>query len=550
MTSDMPSAVRTRNHESLKLMSSLVPRGKRVKTAAAQVEELEWRCALSAPTVPVLFIPGFAASMPKVGDIRSFVLNRGLAPTNLNLSGAYEPLVKTLEANGYVDGQTFFGATFDWRMPVAPTDGVNDGNLRSLTAEQITTGVRTGGFPYAVDYLGFWLDQAVQAAAREHVPPPTQVDIVTHSTGGFLARSYIESPAYGGVYTDANGMSRTLPKIHDLILGADPSFGTVHSWRPWNGNFADVLSGFIPTVEISGRMTALAYRSVVRGGTVTGPGPDGAAGGGDIRRADVLETTKLGNVRPDPSTFFRLYTPLRQDLMPTFDFLVQPGASQPTNVNDRPSERSNVSLDLNGASVPGNNPWVTRITNAGGSVTVTFAPGARQTTQGVVYDFLHPGAVNENPFVDTPIQIQQTTYRRSKYLPLTSLLYPRPQNHLRSVGSSPFFMLGNREIAGPVEGDNQVPFVSGIADYESLNGKAVDPNVSIVLWGNGSPDNLALPYGPIERWTMQTRYPVLHDYFFTNLNVDSFVVSTLTGKRSPLIPDRAPALRQSTRSVV
>ncbi len=80
-----------------------------------------------------------------------------------------------------------------------------------------------------------------------------------------------------------------------------------------------------------------------------------------------------------------------------------------------------------------------------------------------------------------------------------------------------------------MQGDNQVTFVSGIADYESLNGKHVDPNVSIVLWGNGSPDGLDLPYGPVERWTMQSEYPLLHDYFFANPDVDSFVVRTLSG---------------------
>ena len=234
------------------------------------------------------FIPGFEASVPKTADVRSFLLNRGASPTSLKLSSTYAPLVAALECDEYVPGQTFFGATFDWRMPVAPTDGVDDGNLSNLTAQQITTGVRTGEFPYAVDYLGYWLDQAVQAYVDKGLVPPTQVDVVTHSTGGFLARSYIESPAYGGNHLDENGIERTLPTIHTLILGADPVEGTVHSWRPWNGDFQDVLSGFIPTAKINGRLTAMAYRYVVHGGTITGPGADGSPAGGDITRADIL----------------------------------------------------------------------------------------------------------------------------------------------------------------------------------------------------------------------------------------------------------------------
>jgi hypothetical protein len=501
---------------------------RRLTKIATLVEELESRVVL-APTTPLLFIPSFAASRPEVSDLKSFVLNRGTSPAPLKLSVSYAPLVRTLEANGYVEGKTFFEATYDWRMPVAPTDGTDDGNLANLTASQLTTGVRTGEFPYAVDYLGYWLDQAVQAYVHAGLAPPTQVDVVTHSTGGFLARSYIESPAYGGTYTDEYGITRTLPTIRHLILGADPVKGTVHSWRPWTGDFQDVLSGFIPTTEISARLTALAYRYVVHGGTITGPGPDGSPGGGDITQVDILKKDRSHMRAPDPTAFFRLYTPIRQDLMPTFNFLVTPGRKKPTNVNDRTPDRSNLSLDLNAASTPGNNPWAAKVVADRGTVTVTFAPVARQTTQGVIYDFQHPGAVDANPFADTPIKVVQTLNRRARFLPLTALLYPRPQNHLQPVAAYPFRLLGDREISGPMEGDNQVPFVSGIADYESMNCQHVDSNVSIVLWGNGSPDGLNLPYGPVERWTMQSDDPLLHDYFFANPDVDNFVVRTLSG---------------------
>jgi hypothetical protein len=501
------------------------------------VEELEPSVVFdTTPTTPVLFIPGFAASTPKAVDLKSFVLNRGQSPTTLRLSVTYQPLVNALETSGYVEGQTFFGATFDWRMPVAPTDGANDGRLTNLTADQMTVGVRTGQFPYAVDYLGYWLDQAVQASVHAGLTPPAQVDVVTHSTGSFLARSYIESPAYGGTYTDENGITRTLPTIRNLVLGADPVKGTVHSWRPWTGNFQDVLSGFIPTTEISARLTALAYRYVLHGGKIKGPGPDGRPDGGDITRASVLQRDKHGTLRPDPTAFFHLYTPIRQDLMPTFNFLTTPGASTPTNVNNRPSDRSNISLDLNAASTPGHNPWAAKVVAGGGSVTVTFAPGARQTTQGVIFDFLHPGAVNANSFVDMPIGVAQTDNRHATYLPLPALLYPRPQDHLKSVGSSSFFRLGDSEQSGPLQGDNQVPFVSGIADYESLDGTVVDPNVSIVLWGNGSPDGITLPYGAVESWSMQSNYPIMHDYFFANPNVDAFVVTKVSGNPAPVAP--------------
>jgi PGAP1-like protein len=193
---------------------------------------------LADPTVPVLFIPGYGASHPNAGSVASFAFSRGASPTDLSLSASYDLLVRSLTRAGYVSGKTFFGAVFDYRMLAAPDDGNFDGILSNVTAASITS----GNFAYAVNYLGYWLDQAVQAN-----PGVPYVDIVTHSTGGILARAYIQSPAYGGSYVDRNGRPRQLPRIRNLILGANPNEGTVHSWRPWGGDFQDVLSGFIPT---------------------------------------------------------------------------------------------------------------------------------------------------------------------------------------------------------------------------------------------------------------------------------------------------------------
>ena len=111
-----------------------------------------------------------------------------------------------------------------------------------------------------------------------------------------------------------------------------------------------MLDGFIPTTEISGRLTALAYEYVLAGGVVRGPGLDGTPDGSDISLKDILAQDKNGQLRPNEATFFRLYTPLRQDLMPTYDFLEPPGSTTLTNVNDDPSIGSTVSQTLNGFS--------------------------------------------------------------------------------------------------------------------------------------------------------------------------------------------------------
>ena len=206
-------------------------------------------CGVS--TVPVVFVPGYAASSPKPDTITQYAFNRGASPTTLNLSPSYSPLMRSLGNANYKEGLSFFGAVYDWRMPLAPTDGVNDGILESVTAPSITA----GNFSCAINYLGYWLDQAMQAN-----PGLTCVDVVTHSTGGPLIRAYIQSPAYGGEYLDSHGIRRHLPTIRYLILGACIHFGTVHSWRPWNADFQDVEGGLIPTTEIEGRFAAAGLR--------------------------------------------------------------------------------------------------------------------------------------------------------------------------------------------------------------------------------------------------------------------------------------------------
>lgn len=454
------------------------------------------------PTVPVVFIPGYAASLPRPDGVLPFVLHRGAPPPALHLSLSYDFLVRSLFKAGYIPGKTFFGATYDWRMTVAPTDGTNDGTLSEVTAPKITH----GRFAYAIDYLGFWLDQVVQAN-----PNAKYVDVVTHSTGGILARAYIQSPAYGAEYRDARGYVRHLPKIRYLILGACPNEGTDHSWRPWHSDFQDVLSGFIPTTEIEGRFAALAFAYVSSGGIVRGPDYD-------IKRDDILGTTTAGASAPDPTKFFRQYDPMRQCLMPTYDFLAENSIAALTNVNQDPTLRSDVLLDLNAASTPGNNPWATLVgTKKDGGVIATYATGAREKTS--IEDFFVAGQVNQNPYIQTVTSITELGENEGVFLPLLSLL---TQLHPTTipVSESEFPRIGDEENKEELAGDGNAPFVSYLSTF------AGDSNIKLVQWGNGPvPDSVT---GDVV-WTYFTDYPVYHDVFFYNPEVRQFVVNTLTG---------------------
>lgn len=468
--------------------------------------------------VPVIFIPGYAASVPRPGSVLPFVLHRGVPPQSLQLSISYDLLVRSLSQAGYREGKSFFGAVFDWRMAAAPTDGTFDGTLSEVTAPRITH----GRYAYAIDYLGFWLDQAVQAN-----PGLKYVDVVTHSTGGVLARAYIQSPAYGAEYKDARGITRTLPKIRYLILGACPNEGTDHSWRPWNGDFQDVLSGFIPTTEIEGRFTALAFAYVSAGGTI--PGPDH-----NITKADIMGTTVTSGTAPNATTFFRQYVPMRRSLMPTYDFLAINNGLTLTNVNDDPTLRSDVLLDLNAGSTQGNNPWATLVgtTSGTGGVIATYATGAREKTS--FDDFIVPGLVNKNAFIETVTSITELGPGEGVYLPLIYLLTQLNPTPI-PVTDSEFARTGDEENKEALGGDGNAPFVSYISTF------AGDPHITLAQWGNGDvPSDVT---GDVV-WTHFTDYPVYHDVFFYNPGVRKFVVDTLTGTTGKLDPTLLPQERR------
>jgi len=242
---------------------------------------------------------------------------------------------------------------------------------------------------------------------------------------------------------------------------------------------------------------------------------------------------------PDPVTFFRLYDPMRQSLMATTAFLTPPGASAPTTVNGDPEVRSDVLLDLNTGSSPGNNPWAQKvgipgipgIPNRTGGVINTFASGARQKTNFL--DFIVAGRVDLNPYICSPTGIVQLGNDEGMYLPLLALLEPNPATI--PVSESLFPRNGDTETTQPLAGDGNGFFGS----YEGYT--YGDPHITRVQWGNGPVPSTppgqgsctagpTVPFPASLPWDHFTDYPVYHDVFFYNPDVRKFVVKTLTGK--------------------
>ena len=86
---------------------------------------------------------------------------------------------------------------------------------------------------------------------------------VVHSTGGLVARVYIESDAYNGLYDG----SHHLPKINNLIMIGVPNRGASKAWNPLHDNW---YSDDAFRVVLS-RIVSRAYTKVQQGQTISGP---------------------------------------------------------------------------------------------------------------------------------------------------------------------------------------------------------------------------------------------------------------------------------------
>ncbi|MCC6232790.1 MAG: hypothetical protein IT580_09115, partial [Verrucomicrobiales bacterium] len=281
------------------------------------------------PDRPLLVLHGIGGAFPDLADYQEWLRTRGIHPSFLHidpLSFGYRDLVQSLVNSGYRLGRDLFEATYDWRVTPGPTDGAIDGfihnaNGTDITADQITD----NRFSHGVDYLGYWLSQASLAWAADHGNRlPAEVDIVAHSTGGLVARVYLQSDAYGGAATItdgklANGLvvpagtraadgtplttTLSLPRVHDLITMGVPMRGAPGPFQlsqdDWGAETAYVALG---------KSMAAAYELYFSGVTLAGPG----------------NTDIPGYVEGDfysPTEFIALYCPTLVSLTATYPFL-------------------------------------------------------------------------------------------------------------------------------------------------------------------------------------------------------------------------------------
>jgi probable HAF family extracellular repeat protein len=282
---------------------------------------------LLTPRHPVLIVPGIAGTYSNnVLFDSGWLLQRGVHPNLLQvdpLGKVYHDLIQTFKNVGYVEGQDLFVVNYDWRLPPGPIDGVFDGVVSGLDAPTLSD----DQFRYGVDYLGYYLRQAADAYRTANGRELDKVNVIAHSTGGLVARAYIQSGAYGEVYDAVNNYR--LPTVDQFIMVGVPNRGASKAWNPLHDNWiADVAYR-----AVLSKIIDFAYQKVLAGRTILGPD-----------YAITLASISV-NGSPSPTLFIEKYVPTIRSLLATYDF-IDFGMGFVTLNND-PAQRNNAVLDLN-----------------------------------------------------------------------------------------------------------------------------------------------------------------------------------------------------------
>jgi hypothetical protein len=283
---------------------------------------------------PVIILPGIYGSYLASAwwDQREWIYNRGLSPDLLALdplANYYDDMVMTLKNAGYVEGQDLFLGAYDWRMPPGPVDGSYDGVIQGISGLSITDEL----YEYGVDYLGHYLKQAAERWRADHDGEILDsVDIISHSTGGLVARAYVQSTAYGGHFPASDGEGVPLPRVRNLIMVAVPNRGAALPWQAMHNNFIRDMA----SKRVMSKLLAGSYWKLERGYTIEGPPAP-------ITQESVRDPV-TGQI--DPVRFINAYCPTFRSLLATYPFLITLDGDL-VDVNDRPEFRNDLVLDLN-----------------------------------------------------------------------------------------------------------------------------------------------------------------------------------------------------------
>lgn len=163
--------------------------------------DFEGPCVMPTPTPtpiplqPLILLPGLGASW----NHEAMILGMEKEPEDWYITPGvkvYDGLIQTLKNAGYILNENLFIFNYDWRKPI----------------EEIANDLK--------DYIG-----------RHPPPPETEIDLVGHSLGGLVARTYVQENS------DAN--------VDQLITIGSPHKGAVKVYYLWEGaELSKGLSGW------------------------------------------------------------------------------------------------------------------------------------------------------------------------------------------------------------------------------------------------------------------------------------------------------------------
>ena len=294
----------------------------------------------NAIRTPVFIVPGIAGTFPTgAANIAYWYLNRGVDPSILSIDPighTYDDLIHSFENAGYTLNQDLFVVLYDWRVPPAPTNTDFNGTITDTTGQRLTgQEITSTPYLYGIDYLGHYLEVAAQTWARAHPndPPLPFVNVVAHSTGGLVTRSYIQSGAYNDFY---DGVHR-LPAIDNFVELDVPNLGASKAWNPLHDDWA-IDTSYIVLSKILN--TALKYLKLKPLSAFIN-NPDGTI----YQLADFMTNGVV-----DENKFIKAYVPTIRALLATYPFLDTTGLGTFSTVNGQAGVRNDLALDLAGGN--------------------------------------------------------------------------------------------------------------------------------------------------------------------------------------------------------
>jgi pimeloyl-ACP methyl ester carboxylesterase len=274
---------------------------------------------------PILLVPGIMGSSTENGRIPTMPRNQPVwndSAWNKKTGGLYDwqkqfgwdNLITSLEKLDYQRGCNLFSVPYDWRMSL-----------------------NTGDSPNAVE--SYLLPRINEAKAKSGMP---KVNIIAHSMGGLLARSYIQS----NLYNARNDVDK-------FAMVGTPNRGATAAYFVWEGGdpeYADSVKGFMPVYSaVLGRLYATQY-----GFNISSPP--------EALEYDCLRDRQIYDL-------VHRYVPSLRQLMPTYSFL-DPGGTLRCEQNDwLDSLNSASSRDVMGTENNTDNKVRTKVFAGTGQVT-------------------------------------------------------------------------------------------------------------------------------------------------------------------------------------